>query len=122
MTLFGLTMSGGVIVIATVCDPVAPFLSVAVTVMLDMPLDVGMPDKAPPAKLSPPGKLPVSANVYGADPPNAEKVCDRLFPTVPLTAAGLTVIVGGAGLIVMVTLCDPVTPFLSVAVTVTMDV
>jgi hypothetical protein len=45
--------------------------------------DVGVPERAPPAKLSPGGSDPLSAMVYGAVPPLAVKL--RLYG-VPMAA------------------------------------
>ena len=56
--------------------PVHPCASVAVTVKLDVPMVVGIPERVPEGEsVNPAGKAPaVRANEYGAVPPDAEIV------------------------------------------------
>jgi hypothetical protein len=53
-------------------------LSVTLTVMLDDPAAVGVPDIVPPVdKLSPAGQVPLASDQeYGGEPPDALSVCE----------------------------------------------
>ncbi|HEY3838649.1 MAG TPA: hypothetical protein VGL72_18855 [Bryobacteraceae bacterium] len=82
---------------AALADPEA--LSVTLTVKLDDPVAVGVPEIVPPARLSPTGRDPAATDhVYGGDPPVALSVWE--YPT-PIMPAGNedVVIVNAAGLI-----------------------
>jgi hypothetical protein len=63
-------------------DPEA--LSVTLTVKLDDPAAVGVPEIVPPARFSPAGSDPVTTDhVYGGDPPVALSACEYPTPTIP---------------------------------------
>ena len=63
-------------------DPVA--LSVALTVKLEDPAAVGVPDIVPPERLNPAGSDPLATDhVYGGVPPVAFSGCEYATPTVP---------------------------------------
>lgn len=65
--------------------------SVTVTVKVDDPTEVGVPDTVAPDNDNPAGKVPgPTAHVYGERPPEAVKICEY---TVPLTPAGSDVVV-----------------------------
>ena len=65
------------------CDPVRPWLSVAVTVKLKPPAAVGVPLMLPALdSVNPAGRLPpVTANVYGPMPPLAVRMSAYDTPT-----------------------------------------
>lgn len=67
----GLTVTAGLMMIVYACKPVAPTLSVAVTVKLNVPPSVGVPVNAPlVASDKPVGSAPdVTANVATPVPP-----------------------------------------------------
>jgi hypothetical protein len=59
-------------------------LSVTLTVKLDEPMPVGVPDIVPPARLRPAGSDPlVTVHVYGGDPPVALSPWEYTSPIVP---------------------------------------
>lgn len=115
-----ITGIGGTIVNTTVCEPAVGLVFAALTVTLNVPAAVGVPEIRPDAlMLSPPGK------------PGAVKVVGELVaaiwygviavPTVPLTALPL-VMTGMAGKIVNVTGLVPGVGFALVAVTIALNV
>ena len=104
---------------AAVADPVA--LSVTLTVKLDDPAAVGVPDIVPPERLNPAGSDPLATDhVYGGDPPVAFSGCEYATPTVP--AGNEEVVIVKAGALIVndkAAVADPVA--LSVTLTVKLD-
>jgi hypothetical protein len=87
-------------------------LSVTVTVKVDVPIVVGVPEISP-AELNdnPAGKLPVvTANVYGLVPPVA--TTDWLYPTVCEPFGNVVVVIVGLALTVNVVALDDATQVL----------
>jgi hypothetical protein len=74
-------------------------LSVALTVMLKVPVTVGVPLSTPPAeRLSPPGSEPEeSDHLYGVVPPFAENVREYVVPMIPEGRGDPVVIDSGLG-------------------------
>ena len=103
--------------------PVAPTLSVAVTVKVKVAALDGVPVDAPLVELSasPPGNAPaVIEKVTVPVPPVALIVCAYVIPTVPLgSVAGFTT---SAAAITRVYARDPVAPSVSVPVIVKLNV
>jgi hypothetical protein len=109
---------GHPIVSDTLTEPVQPFESVALTVNVDMPVLVGVPESRPPLEsVRPVGSVPVLLNVTVPIPPVWENCWLYAVPAVPFERVeGLTVMVGHV--MVRVTLTLPAQPPLGVAVTV----
>ena len=82
--------------------PVQPLESVAVTVIGELPVCVGVPDSVPEAKAMPEGSVPVSDQVIAPTPPVCVKEVEGYpVPAVPEgTDDGEIVIVGQSMLIV----------------------
>ena len=101
-----------------------PFASVAVTVKLNVPGAVGVPESTPAVDKAMPGGSAPEDQVTGKVPP----VCVKLnagytVPTVPTVGVPLMVIVGqDAARIVSATVLLAVQPFASDTVTVTLNV
>ena len=113
-------VAGSAITMLNALLVLVPALSRTVTVTLDVPGAVGVPDMAPAADMvRPPGK-PVALHASGGTPPVAANDAVYAVPTVPL-AADVVVITSGAG--AMVTVKDPaaVAPALSLTVAVTVN-
>jgi hypothetical protein len=94
-----------VILVVYVRLPEHSLASVAVTVKVYVPGVVGLPERDPVVdRLKPGGSDPeVRTNVYGAVPPEAEKVLSNGSPTAPLEIdAGESVITGHPEVIVTV--------------------
>ena len=90
----------GLIVMANARLVVPVPLSFTVAVKLKLPAAEGVPVIEPlAASVSPSGAEP--DHWYGGDPPDADKLCEYVVPTVPAGRAELVVIVSVAGLIVM---------------------
>ena len=117
-----MTVNGAEMATEYARKPVAPTVSVAVIVKLNVAADDGVPVIAPLVAFndSPVGKLPaVTANVDAPEPPVALTVWLYAVPTVLAgNVAGLTVIVA---LTVTVYACDAVAPTVSVAVIVKLN-
>ena len=85
--------------------PVQPVASVAVTLKLYVPCDVGVPESAPPVdRLTPLGNAPaLVVKLYEAVPPLAVSVALYAVPTNPFgKVAGVIVIAPQGGLITSV--------------------
>jgi hypothetical protein len=94
-----IVIEGQAIVIEYVREPVQLLPSVAVTVKLNVPVTVGVPDTTPPVdSVMPAGKAPaVTAYVTVPTPPVWDNVWLYATPAVPLgIVAGVTVIAGQA--------------------------
>ena len=100
----------GVMVIVSDAVAVRDALSVARTVKVLDPAEVGVPAMVAPVSVSPAGKVPLASDqVYGGVPPDAASDCEYAVPTTPfgnddvetVSVAGLMVIVSDA-----VAVCD----------------
>ena len=104
---------------AAVAEP-AP-LSDTLTVKLDGPAAIGVPEIVPPVRLSPAGSEPLATDqVYGGVPPVAFSGCEYATPTVP--GGNDEVLMLNAGALITsdrAVLADP--EALSVTLTVTLD-
>ena len=80
---------------AALAEPVA--LSVTLTVKLDEPAAVGVPDIVPPERLNPAGSDPLATDhVYGGVPPVALSGCEYATPTVPAGNEEVVMLKAGA--------------------------
>jgi hypothetical protein len=69
--------AGGLMTMVSGAVSDADALSVTLTVKLDDPAAVGVPEIVLPERLNPPGRAPVATDhVYGGDPPAAFSVCE----------------------------------------------
>jgi hypothetical protein len=97
--------------------------SVTVMVIVNDPALVGVPDITPVTEfnVSPAGSVPVvTANVYGATPPEA--VIVALYPTPMLAAGRLFVVIANCARMVIVYDCEAITAGVSASVTCTVKV
>ena len=75
----------------------AAMLSVTLTVKLEEPAVVGVPEIVPAARLSPAGSDPLATDhVYGGDPPLSVRPCEYAAPSVPAVNAEVVMLNIGA--------------------------